>query len=1190
MSEEQTNKKNKNVAQLDTAAALNNVPKISKVDMDPEFIAKPVDNRLKDKGVTSEQLSRNDVLISYNRAAQGSDTVFYEQAAAGIIYQKDVKYPNALIGIDQVTLKHFDDRNIDPKDRKIHYGRHKKKGVYYWKYVETDDPHTVTVKQVYLTNFASKQQVEAMIDRKELKKIRDGHMFRTKRPLTYATTRLIIDEDLEVAHLYDSNYHDFNLHTRPHDYASQDEARQALRNVKTTYLAQKSAHGGKGSNSLNVADIAWIIAKTVALTVVPSGESGKFSLAVYDYDRKVYTLMTETILNDYMVLLMGVSSQSQLKSLIMTLEGRRDQLAIYHALPKYKIAVGNGIYNCLTETLEPLTPVYTILTKIDTDYDPNAKMPNYGDGFTLESMIDNLANHNPDRKKLLIEIVKAIITEHTIKSAAFFVVGRGGDGKSTFFELICNVLGRENVAYLNMSEINQPDKLLEVIGKKLILGPDNDVKTFIRSTARLKSIASHDVISLSRKYLTAISARITAIMVQLCNQFPRFAETGSSMRRRIVPFKAEHSYYEEQSENGNVDDKYIHDPAFLKYTLKYFLETETAGYYADYNDVDTGLALDSFNNEDTISQYLQDLDNIGLFSKEQKSLPTSHLYAGYVDWMHDNNPTVDPLSRRGFTAQIPEPLRNYGFELIDHNSHREQPIIKSGAYMVNAWGDLQDGENLKTAINKPNGSSQFFEHVANRLRPRQMTRDDHPVSAEEYFGILPDIFQIEEREHYYRHQIIEPGLYSYKQLGQVLGVDYTDLIHPTPLPGKTVSVALWQDAEKQEHEEFLAAMKKKGVDIDKTFRIPTLDEEQDREIEEVRQKAVEKGLGGYASVNVGSADADQKAFADAFETYKKEQERPDFDPTKKDHDRNVMSKLGTAINHLEGNAILKGFEINDINTPDDLTRVAAGFRDKKRLTDSVQLLNKLAPFIDVTDDQQHQAALTSQMFNSADLTTFAEGVLMDRKDDQSLTDTISKLMADSYNSFDINVNAVRGRLMTNFFTGSGIPVSLKAGKLTNEEISKIILKSDTDLDERQLRIKHYLEPIAVTLAKSVDNAVRMFKDGAMTIHDEDAEDQEFGRSLTAEFAGTPQFEGTTTEEAMEYMANIGRKFDALDRKYNGDKAYSNKLENLDNMPTQPAELTDKERNDIKMALEFLKDDDQIKQAHPTNDEGGDQND
>ena len=483
---------------------------------------------------------------------------------------------------------------------------------------------------------------------------------------------------------------------------------------------------------LTLESVADILVRTLPMVIIPA-KDGHTALAVYDPDTRIYTSSSTTILNTALVTLFGTSSNQLLATLTMSLIGRKEKFSFqYRPLPKYKIAVGNGIYNGLTRKLEPFTPRYTILTKIETNYNPKAKQPDLGQGFSFQQMVNQLADGNRARTALLKQICKSIITGVSTSAALFIFLGKGGDGKSTFFQLLENVIGSQNTAHVNFSEINSDDKLLETMGKKLVVGLDNDTNIYIRKTAKLKSMAAHEAVTYSRKYLSAISVPFTATIVQLCNDMPRFSETGTSMRRRLVTFKAEHSYTLTGTENNDVS-KYIQNKEFLEYVLKEIIDFP---YVLNYNDVDRQITNDTLDEEDTIGQFIDDMDQIHLFDGVNKMIPLPHLYAAYLDWSAANQQSSRPYSTRAFSAKIIDPLfdRGYTRQTIPV---RLRTIIDSGEFIPASFDEISSGKRLSEVLaDTKRVSTRVFVKTGKRnVRRYEFRRHDESASPVDYFGL-----------------------------------------------------------------------------------------------------------------------------------------------------------------------------------------------------------------------------------------------------------------------------------------------------------------------------------------------------------------------------------------------------------------------------------------------------------------------
>ena len=555
----------------------------------------------------------------------------------------------------------------------------------------------------------------------------------------------------EVGALYEQDDEDSkksgpseNQYTDPPRYADSAEAMTALSKKKLLLLAAKENEGASNPK-IDLADCLNILKSTVAFTVDAANRESP-SLLTYDYDNRVYTY-SDAILNEYIVTLMGTVSRSSLQSVTMSLLGSRRELAAFVPLPDYKVAVGNGTFNCLTNELEEDDPRYITTEKIDTDYKPGAPYNGQGEAasWNFTRLCSDLANFEPDRRQLIQQICKAIVTGHSVAPATFIILGRGGDGKSTFFQLLVNTIGKTNCAFVNFTEMNQPDKMAETINKKLVLGMDNDVNVYISKTALLKSISSHEYITHSRKYERAVSVKFSGTLVQLCNEMPRFAETGDSMRRRLICFYAENSHYALNSE-APIVSTLIEEPEFLEHTLSSILDANQTPFYKDFNDIDSDHVKTTLDNEDILAQFTAEMNAIGVLSKVNTYIPASHLYAVYRDWMKSTSPSASALSFASFSQRIGKQMAEHGYEMSQTlGVTSPSSIMSTGSYSPDIFGTYSDGQEL-TSIVEGNAVTRVFERTGEPSKKKERRRGAHRCTSLEFFGVFND-FHVWMRDH-----------------------------------------------------------------------------------------------------------------------------------------------------------------------------------------------------------------------------------------------------------------------------------------------------------------------------------------------------------------------------------------------------------------------------------------------------------
>lgn len=522
----------------------------------------------------------------------------------------------------------------------------------------------------------------------------------------------------------------------PPEYESSADALKALEDKRTAWKLMMTENG-KPNAVMGVAEAVDILIDTVAMTVqVGSGENS--SLLVYNYDSGVYEYSTST-LNQYIVKLLNKSSNQIISSVNITLIGRKQDLALFNPLPEHRVGVGNGIYNFITGQLEPYNPMWTTLTKISTDYVPGYKLPESFGELTFDKLVNDLANYNPERIELLHQICMAIFTGHNVAPALFLIQGDGGDGKSTFFQMISAVLGPANVANVNFRDLEAQDKLIECANTKLVLGLDNDANLYIKNTSVMKSMSSHETMTISRKYLNAIAVRFTATFVQICNDMPRFAETGDAIQRRVVVFKAENSHYKHGTDKPRYD-KDVLRPEFLIHVLSTILDETHISFYTNYNEVDKEVLDDALNVDDILGQFMSDLDMMGVFGPQVSTIPLTHLFAAYKAWLASSAPGTSGLSARGFAHKSTRVLKQYGFARDNVRAViRPSSLENNGEYSPAIFGYLRESQQFEEAL-KFNAPTRVISRKGERTiavgaNRSAGKRNAKVCSVYEFFGI-----------------------------------------------------------------------------------------------------------------------------------------------------------------------------------------------------------------------------------------------------------------------------------------------------------------------------------------------------------------------------------------------------------------------------------------------------------------------
>lgn len=217
------------------------------------------------------------------------------------------------------------------------------------------------------------------------------------------------------------------------------------------------------------------------------------------------------------------------------------------------IAFTNGVLDIASNSFNGFSPEYIITNKIPHSYNPDAKSD------LLDRVMRKLACGDENVLKLLYQAVGYCFYRRNELRKSFFLLGEKRNGKSTFLDMVGNLLGEDNTSNLDLCEIGDRFRTAELTGKLANIGDDiND--EWVSNTAIFKKVVSGDIVTVERKGKDPFKLRSFAKFFFSANALPRLGRGKDSSavldRLVIIPFDAKFT---------KEDDDY--DP-FIKYKLR----------------------------------------------------------------------------------------------------------------------------------------------------------------------------------------------------------------------------------------------------------------------------------------------------------------------------------------------------------------------------------------------------------------------------------------------------------------------------------------------------------------------------------------------------------------------------------------------------------------------------------------------
>ena len=155
--------------------------------------------------------------------------------------------------------------------------------------------------------------------------------------------------------------------------------------------------------------------------------------------------------------------------------------------------------------------------------------------------MNKIACGDPAIRQLLEECFGYCFYRRNELSKAFVLTGDRSNGKSTFLDMVKNLLGMDNYSALDLSELDERFSVATMAGKLANIGDDiSDEFLQGRSTAIFKKIVSGNQVKAEYKGQDAFFYAPYVKLLFSANDIPRMKDkTGAVLRRLvIIPFNA----------------------------------------------------------------------------------------------------------------------------------------------------------------------------------------------------------------------------------------------------------------------------------------------------------------------------------------------------------------------------------------------------------------------------------------------------------------------------------------------------------------------------------------------------------------------------------------------------------------------------------------------------------------------------
>ena len=221
-----------------------------------------------------------------------------------------------------------------------------------------------------------------------------------------------------------------------------------------------------------------------------------------------------------------------------------------------EICCKNGIINLRTKELLPFNQNKIFFSKINANYNPEAKCP------AIEKHFKQILK-NPDDADVLFEFIGFCLWKDYFIEKAVMFLGNGRNGKGKTLGLINNFLGIKNCSKIDIHKFDtDPYSAHHLFGKLANLSGDLSPKA-LNNTGLFKNLTGRDEISAQRKFMTDLEFISYAKMMFACNVLPKTTDTTLAFFNRWMLFEFPYTFLpqeeidlleEEQLENIELQD------------------------------------------------------------------------------------------------------------------------------------------------------------------------------------------------------------------------------------------------------------------------------------------------------------------------------------------------------------------------------------------------------------------------------------------------------------------------------------------------------------------------------------------------------------------------------------------------------------------------------------------------------------
>ncbi len=345
----------------------------------------------------------------------------------------------------------------------------------------------------------------------------------------------------------------------------------------------------------------------------------------------------------------------------------------------------NTYFDLDTQRPIPHTPQIFTLNQLAIDYNPN--LP-YNE--EVEKYLDDIANHVPERKKAILQVIGYLMTAKNDIQKIILVYGpSGSNGKSSLLKIIEEVIGEKNVCHKSIDELEKDFGADGMEFKLLNISTELPLKR-IKDVSILKKSVTGDTFETKVKFEKNKTIRSYIKHLFATNFFPNVADDTEGYFRRFHIIPLENQF----------------DPSTSKFNIYNFCNIENLTYlgnraFSEYLEMVNSGVLEFANQEESerkLNEYRAELDTVLSFLTDEETaktiygsdIPRDTMFKIYKSFCSLNELT--PKGKKSFYRELRD---KYHFEEKIKNNGTQYCFYRERPIRVDTSASVAETNNIK---------------------------------------------------------------------------------------------------------------------------------------------------------------------------------------------------------------------------------------------------------------------------------------------------------------------------------------------------------------------------------------------------------------------------------------------------------------------------------------------------------------